>query len=126
MDRDEALSNIKPKLAAESDSALDPGMATFQFETLRPILKFQNAFFLRLARQKLLPKYPDWQYFDDQKRRELLSSWTTQDLGTKKTIEGSIIAFMTMAELDFYYEHEKEIQKRIRAFVIERIRKGLE
>ena len=61
----------------------------------------------------------------DQKKRELISSWISQDLEIKKTIEGSIIAMFTLPELDFYFKNEKEIQKRIRAFVIERLRLGL-
>jgi len=123
--RDQYLIQIRPILPDQNDAALEEDMAFFQLHTLRPILKFQNEFFVKLAQEKLIPRHSDWKNHVDQKKRELISSWISLDLETKKTVEGSIISFFTLAELDFYFRNEKEIQKRIRAFLIERLRLAL-
>jgi len=120
--RDIQLLSIRPVIEPQADTALDEGMASFQLNTLRPILKFQNDFFAKLCAEKLLIRHSEWAIYKEQKRRELLSSWISLDVDTKKTIEGSIIALMTSSELDFYFLNEKEIQKRIRAFLIERLK----
>jgi hypothetical protein len=123
--RDQNLIQIRPILSDQNDAALEEDMAQFQLHTLRPILKFQHEFFVKLAEEKLIARHSDWKNHVDQKKRELISSWISLDLETKKTVEGSIISFFTLAELDFYFKNEKEIQKRIRAFLIERLRLAL-
>ena len=122
LNRNDQLIALRPTLSHQIDAAADSEMAKFQLNTLRPILKFQHDFFVKLCNEKLLFRHPEWANYQEQKRRELLSSWISLDVDNKKTIEGAIISLMTGSELDFYFLNEREIQKRIRAFLIERLK----
>lgn len=119
--REKRLLEIRPSIDSEIDAALDPAMADFQLNCLRPILKFHNDFFVNLLKKKLFSQHKGWNDLNDQKKRELISSAISQNLEIKKTIEGAIIGLMVDSELEFYFQNEKEIQKRARAFLIERI-----
>jgi len=125
-DRDETLLKIRPSLKIEVESTDLSSIQYFQDSALRPILKLQNDFLIQLAKHTLLVRYPDWNQIVPSKKLTLLSSWVSKDLEIKKQIEGSIIGLLTITELAFYFENEREIQRRIRAFVLERIRIGLE
>jgi len=124
-ERDTALLQARPKLNLPENLSEASEMQSFQDQTLRPILKLQNAFLLQLVGNTLLPKYPDWDTFSEDKKVNLLSAWSSKDLEVKKQIEGAILGLMTTSELDFYFKNDREIQRRIRAFVLERLRGGL-
>jgi hypothetical protein len=124
-ERDQNLHTIRPVLQLPERNGDETEMQVFQDTVLRPILKFQNAFLLRLAGKILLSRHPDWNELADFKKVELIASWSSKDLEIKKQMEGAILGMMTDSELDFYFQNEREIQRRIRAFVLERIRTGL-
>jgi len=124
-ERSISLIAIRPILDLSKEVVENDNLAAFQFHVLRPILKLQHDFFLWLAETKLIVTHPDWKFYSDQRKRELISSWVSKDLNIKKLIEGSIISLMTIEELRFYQLNEKEIQKRLKAFVIERLRLAL-
>ncbi len=124
-ERDKPLHLIRPNLHLPERNGYETEMQVFQDTVLRPILKFQNAFLLRLAGKILLSRHPDWNELADFKKVELIASWSSKDLEIKKQMEGAILGMMTDSELDFYFQNEREIQRRIRAFVLERIRTGL-
>ena len=122
-ERDKTFTQIRPIIAIEPIGE-QSDIQKFQDTVLRPILKLQNEFFLQLAGHTLLVRHPDWNLLSDEKKVVLLSSWVSKDPDVKKQIEGAIIGLMTRPELAFYFENEKEIQRRIRAFVLERIKNG--
>ena len=126
MNRELAIKSIRPAINTTVEPSVDEAFAYFQLKTLRPILKFQHDFFIKIAIEKLVLKHKQWQAYEMKKKRELIASWVSLEVETKKIFEGAVIALMTMEELDFYLRNEKEVQKRIRALLIERLATGLE
>ena len=122
MNRNEQLIRIRPVLPEQKDAALDSEMAGFQLATLRPILKLQHEFFAHLFGLKFLPLHADWANYPDYRKVQLITNWLAKDVEIKKWMEGAVMGMMTQQELDFYFKNEKEVQKRMRAFVIERLR----
>jgi hypothetical protein len=123
--RDERMRSIRPILPATGNESESSALQTFQDKVLRPILKLQHELLLRLAGVGLLARHPDWAHHSEARKVELLTAWATRDLEVKKQIEGAIMALMTGEELDFYFLHEREFQRRIRTFVLERLRSSL-
>ena len=124
-ERNQAILSIRPVLRIKEDAAGVQEIADFQNTTLRPILKLQHSFLMELTQSKFLPRYPEFLQFSEIQMVKALTSWLSKDLETKKIIEGAVLGLMTTEELKIYLKNEKEFQKRIRAFVIERIRSGL-
>jgi hypothetical protein len=108
MDRDKALTAIRPVLDLETHDSL--ALENFQNEVLRPILKFQDVALVSLTvsyRNRLDP--------NAELREALL------DKSLRDKLIGMVIGCFTSDELDFYLSHQKELNRRIVSMATQRI-----
>lgn len=120
MNRDNTLIEIRPEVATEINYEISPSEA-FQNNTLRPVLKFQNDLFVYLFRNSKALTKSNFDKKDTTGKKIIISDLMKNTQKLKDQIEASVISFMTIAELDFYFENRSEMKRRINSMVIERL-----
>jgi hypothetical protein len=108
MDRDDALTAIRPVLDLDCSGCL--ALEDFQNEVLRPILKFQNVAIVSLAVALRNRQDPPMGMRD-----------ALRDSSLRDKLIGIVIGHLTSDELDFYLAHQKDLNRRIVGMVTERI-----
>ncbi len=111
--RDIQIISFRPRLQLDSESSND--IESFQNNTLRPILKLQQAVTIGLlySNKHFLQniKLIDQNNMSD--LHEFLKQFLSKDKNLRNKIIGIIIGMMTSDELKFYLDNESELNKRI-------------
>lgn len=118
--RDEQIIKIRPELNIDTDSS-NP-IESFQNKTLRPILKLQHPLTLRLlvSSSHFNKKIQKVDLYNLDLLHKTIKDHIQSDNKLRSKILGSIVAMMTQSELDFYFDNETEINKRIMSMQIKR------
>lgn len=111
MTRDDQLLKIRleiPQLETKNNLAIE----SFQNKTLRPILKFQNDLIMSFLHQesllqKQLKEIPNTDFL------EAIIDYLKKNRSVSSLLIGSVIGHLTTDELSFYFNHQKELNKRI-------------
>lgn len=117
--RSEQLKNLRPEIYVDNSKSTD--LETFQTNTLRPILKFQNDLILTLINQHLSENKIVVKNLTDNKKTERIHEIVKGNLKLKQLLTGITIALFTEEEMSFYHENKKEVVKRTITILLERV-----
>lgn len=118
--RDEVLIGIRPHLDLPSSPDTSE-METFQNQTLRPLLKFQNDLLVSLLEGQLEKRKIK---IDRSSAKTIffdLEKMIKRDTSFKNGLLYSIVGLMTSEEVAFFQKHKSECSKRIINMVIQRL-----
>jgi hypothetical protein len=117
--RSEQLKNLRPIINVDNSKSTD--LETFQTNTLRPILKFQNDLILTIINQHLAENKIVVKNLTDNKKTERIHEIVKGNLQLKQLFTGITIALFTEEEITFYHENKREVVKRTITLLLERI-----
>lgn len=117
--RSEQLKSIRPIINVDNSKSTD--LETFQTNTLRPILKFQNDLILTLINTHLAEHKIVVKNLTDNKKTERIHEIVKNNLQLKQLLIGIVIAHFTDDEIEFYLKDKKEVVKRIITMLLERV-----
>lgn len=117
--RSQELKNIRPIINVDNSKSTD--LETFQTNTLRPILKFQNDLILTIINQHLAENKIVVKNLTDNKKTERIHEIVKGNLQLKQLFTGITIALFTEEEITFYHENKREVVKRTITLLLERI-----
>lgn len=124
MDRTEALLRIRPILNIDDNVETNP-TEKFQNMVLRPLLKLQHDFLCFLfLKSPEVNKLNFIQKHKDQQER-IIIDFLKSNQKMKASIIQSIVSLMTIEELEQYYTHRSEYNKRIISMASMRLIDGL-
>ncbi|MES2567271.1 MAG: hypothetical protein V4565_10415 [Bacteroidota bacterium] len=122
--RSELLKNLRTTINVDNSKSTD--LETFQTNTLRPILKFQNDLIFTLINQHLAENKIIVKNLTDNKKTERIHEIIKGNLQIKQLLTGITIALFTEEEIAFYHLNKKEVVKRTITMILERICSQLE
>lgn len=117
--RSQQLKNLRPIINVDNSKSTD--LETFQTNTLRPILKFQNDLILTIINQHLAENKIVVKNLTDNKKTERIHEIVKGNLQLKQLFTGLTIALFTEEEITFYHENKREVVKRTITLLLERI-----
>lgn len=117
--RSQELKNIRPIINVDNSKSTD--LETFQTNTLRPILKFQNDLILTIINQHLAENKIVVKNLTDNKKTERIHEIVKGNLQLKQLFTGITIALFTEKEITFYHENKREVVKRTITLLLERV-----
>jgi hypothetical protein len=118
-ERHKSLKLLRPILDVSTENA--SAIEKFQSEVLRPILKFQHPLLLGLFMNYLQEKTINFRNLSSEQQQLFIKNTFQKDNTLKNRCLGCIIGLFTSEDLDFYFAHASEINKRIMALLITRI-----
>ena len=98
----------------------------FQNQILRPILKFQNEGLCRLVLHHCFQMNPKFGELSNTKKRKMLNDLISGNQALRNNLIGMIISFFDTEDLNFYFNSQKEINKRILAMIQIRVLENYE
>lgn len=117
MTRNENILQVRLSIIIdESKDSLDE--ESFQNNTLRPILKFQNELIIALVNQHLEEKFLLENKVD---KIKIIENFIQKHQVIKNQLIGLTIGFFTSTEFEFYIQNQTKINKRISQLIIERV-----
>lgn len=125
MVRNKNLIDLRPKIPAAQITQGISEIEEFQNLTLRPIIKFQNDFLVSFYSNFARGYHKDWGSMSNEKKETFIEASTNKNQNLKNTFVGSISGFFTKAELDFYFLHKSEVNRRIVQIIKQRILSNL-
>ncbi|MBK8368308.1 MAG: hypothetical protein IPL10_13070 [Bacteroidetes bacterium] len=117
--RSEQLKNLRSVINVDNSKSTD--LETFQTNTIRPILKFQNDLILTLINQHLAENKIVVKNLTDNKKTERIHEIVKGNLQLKQLLTGITIALFTEEEMNYYHENKKEVVKRTITILLERV-----
>ncbi len=121
MNRDKALRSLRPEIpAAQVDKHTSPE-ERFQNETLRPILKLQNDILAQAFQQQLQKYKVPFDDFTKEKQTAYIQKAIQKDLKFRNMLKGMIVGHLTIAEYEFYTQHESALDKRLMSMLAQRL-----
>ncbi len=117
--RSQQLKNLRPIINVDNSKSTD--LETFQTNTLRPILKFQNDLILTIINQHLAENKIVVKNLTDNKKTERIHEIVKGNLQLKQLFTGITIALFTEEEITFYHQNKREVVKRTITLLLERI-----
>lgn len=97
-------------------------LESFQNQTLRPILKFQNPIILEVYRNYLGTRKGVFYKLSNEGRLDYIKKTLQKDQKIQNYIKGIIIGHFTVEEFNIYNQNRAHINKRIMSLVINRIK----
>ena len=97
-------------------------LESFQNQTLRPILKFQNPIILEVYRNYLGTRKGVFYKLSNEGRLDYIKKTLQKDQKIQNYIKGIIIGHFTVEEFNIYNQNIAHINKRIMSLVINRIK----
>ena len=97
-------------------------LESFQNQTLRPILKFQNPIMLEVYRNYLGTRKGVFYKLSNEGRLDYIKKTLQKDQKIQNYIKGIIIGHFTVEEFNIYNQNRAHINKRIMSLVINRIK----
>ncbi len=117
--RSEQLKNLRPIINVDNSKSTD--LETFQTNTLRPILKFQNDLILTIINQHLAENKIVVKNLTENKKTERIHEIVKGNLQLKQLFTGITIGLFTQVEITFYHENKREVVKRTITILLERV-----
>jgi hypothetical protein len=117
--RSEQLKNLRPIINVDNSKSTD--LETFQTNTLRPILKFQNDLILTIINQHLAENKIVVKNLTENKKTERIHEIVKGNLQLKQLFTGITIGLFTEVEITFYHENKREVVKRTITILLERV-----
>jgi hypothetical protein len=115
----EIITSIRPELT--TDKSKTSILETFQNETLRPVLKFQNELLLSVIKHYIEKRKGAYHQLSLKERAPYLEHAIRQDLRFKSLLQGVIIGHFTSEEFSNYIENEAELGRRMTDLLVQRI-----
>ena len=113
------ITSIRPDLLTDKEKTST--LETFQNETLRPILKFQNDLLLDLLHHYIAKRKGAYHQLSLKERPKYLEHAIRQDLRFKSLLQGIVIGHFTNEEFAAYIENEAELGRRMTDLLVQRI-----
>ena len=113
------LPSIRPQISTETGNL--SVFESFQNQTLRPILKFQNELLISIIRQQLHKRKDVFYSQSLSERPHYLETIIRQDLRFKSLLMGLIIGHFTNDELLIYATNESELSRRLTELLVQRV-----
>ncbi|MFZ4798369.1 MAG: hypothetical protein ACOYMA_12805, partial [Bacteroidia bacterium] len=109
MNRNDNILNIRLSITTdESKDSLDE--ESFQNNTLRPILKFQNEIIIAIIKHHLEATFLSKNKID---KIKIIENFIQKNSVIKNQLIGLTIALFTTIEFDYYLQNQTKINKRI-------------
>ena len=119
--RDSILSAIKSeKLGVDFLETLSE--ESFQNNTLRPILKFQNDLLLQVFINYAIKQKGLFFTFSPDKKEKYIENVIQKDIKFRNALKGIIIALFSVEEYLIYIKNSSSLNKRMMTLLIERYR----
>ena len=122
-ERDDRLKSIRPKLGAER--LVSSELESFQTDTLRPILKFQNSIVIAQFKKYLQKFKPAFNAYNQKAQKNYIEDVLKQDPRIKNSLIATVVSVMTLSEYEFYCDNKGEINKRIVMLLTRRLQDHL-
>jgi hypothetical protein len=113
------ITSIRPELP--TDKAKTSLLETFQNETLRPILKFQNELLLSVIQYYIEKRKGTYRQLPHKDRAPYLEHAIRQDLRFKSLLQGIVIGHFTNEEFLTYTQNEAELGRRMTDLLVQRV-----
>jgi hypothetical protein len=114
--------SIRPQIDTEPASSNNEA---FLHESLRPILKLQNALLVNITRHFLKKRKVKWAALNKQQRLEQIQHSIGKDNRLRSLLFGCILGQFTETELTYYLHNEGEINRRISHLLVQRLQDQL-
>lgn len=98
----------------------------FQNQTLRPILKLQNDIFVAIFKNYLIKSKANFENFTIDKKLMFIENSIQNDIKFRKLLNGIVIGLFTEDEYHLYSQNASNLNKRIMAMLIERLKNQLQ
>jgi hypothetical protein len=119
------LESIRPIIKTITNEKETSTMESFQNQTLRPILKFQNSLVLSIFLNHLEKHKQTFQHLTDAKRNEFIEEIIKKDRKINQLLLGIVIGHFTDQEYQSYKENEKELNRRAINMLMQRLQSQL-
>ncbi len=123
-ERDMRLIEIRPELEISDPGTLDS--ERFQNNTLRPILKFQNAIILAQFKKYLSKFKTAFNAYNQNAQRSYIEDVLKTDPKIKNSLIASVVSLMTLEEYEYYCANKIDANKRIVQMLTGRLKDHLE
>jgi uncharacterized protein YjgD (DUF1641 family) len=119
------LESIRPIIKNINSEKESNEMESFQNQTLRPILKFQNSLILAVFNQHIEKHKIVFNQLNKEKQNESIERIIKNDRKLYNLLLGTIIGHFTDIEFQTYIKYQKELNRRIRDMLIQRLQNEL-
>lgn len=119
-ERDVQLRAIRPSLSLQTEQSGE--LEAFQSHALRPILKFQNSIILAQFKKYLQKFKPQFNAYNQSAQKNFIDDVMKKDARIKNSLIACTVSMMTLEEYEYYCSKKNEINKRIVAMLIERLK----
>ena len=106
-----------------SQSSIDE---QFQNQVLRPILKLQNELFLASFINYIAKNKADFANYSNDKKRAFIANSVQKDTKYRNTLKGMVVGLFTIPEYTIYTQNTSNINKRMMAMLIERLKNQMD
>jgi hypothetical protein len=115
----EKIKDIRPlvETAVSSEQPLE----SFQNQTLRPILKFQNDLLILMMKKNFEKRKNFFYQIKPKEQLAYIDQTIRKDLRFKSLLFGTIIGLFSEKELDFFSANEDELSRRLTNLLVQRI-----
>ena len=111
--RDQFLLKSRPEIPFIQNTTKTLDLEFFQNKVLRPILKLQNAVFVRLFLDELRRKKQDFKTFNSEEKHKAIQHHLNTNSSLKQRFLGIVMGLFTNTEMDYYESNMSAINKRI-------------
>ncbi|PKR79806.1 glyoxalase [Brumimicrobium salinarum] len=111
----------RPILPAEINENVVSAAEQFQNEVIRPIIKMQSDLLFAHLSQQLKSSKIKLDQLPDAKKEQSLTSLFEKNQAFKREVLGMIIGQFSMEEYSEYVKMQKELNRRIRQIVLNRV-----
>ena len=94
---------------------------TFQNQTLRPILKFQNALLIQVFKNYAISQKSVFFSLSPEKKQAYIENIIHRDIKFRNALKGIVIGMFTVQEYIDYSKNESNLNKRMMTMLIERL-----
>ena len=95
---------------------------SFQNQTLRPILKFQNEIIVEIFAHYIAEYKGNFHQFKIEKRLKFIEDSLQKDQKLKNLYKGIVVGQFTLEELRQYHQNKSSYNRRIYQLIIERLK----
>lgn len=116
MTRNETLLHLRPEIKFDRNkTSLD--IETFQNNTLRPILKWQNDIIIHLLNNNFAEHTMP---IDKKEQLVFITKYLSKNLVLKQQLIGICIGLFTDDEIEYYLENRKTINSRLNQLILKK------
>jgi hypothetical protein len=123
--RDEFITEFRGETigSISSQSSIDE---QFQNQVLRPILKLQNELFVASFINYVTKNKADFANYSIDKKNAFIDNSLQKDTKYRNTLKGMVVGLFTIEEYTIYTQNTSNINKRMMAMLIERLKSQTE